>query len=64
MTRKRLLQAALVLLTMALLIPGASAKAQKRIGLMLEGTTKTFANWTDPSLSWFSSDGTVASASA
>ena len=64
MTRKRLLQAALVLLTMALLIPGASAKAQKRIGLMLEGMTKTFANWTDPSLSWSSSDGTVASASA
>ncbi len=68
MKKTRLLRAALALLAAALLLaallPAGLAKGAQKIGLMLEGTSVTFEKWTSPSLTWTSSDETVAVASA
>ncbi len=68
MKKARLMRAALALLAAALLLaallPAGLAKGAQKTGLMLEGASVTFEKWTSPSLTWTSSDETVAVASA
>ena len=68
MKKGMLSRAALAVLIAALLsaalLPAAMAKGTQKTGLMLEGTSVTFDKWTSPSLTWTSSDETVAVAAA